>query len=434
MPLDPHRTVQELRELQALTSDARGAQRVAWTPVWQAAREWLATRLADLPVDVEIDAAGNQWATLRGSSPRALILGSHIDSVPDGGWLDGSLGVLAGLEVLRAFAEPGDRDVTIRLVSWADEEGRFGHSLLGSSAACGDLDARAASELRDRNGVGLVDALQAYGVDLAQAHTSRGQLENAAAYLELHIEQGPILEDLGLALGVVEGTKGVERHLVRFVGQTAHSGSTPMNQRRDTVLAAARLALEVRDIARRAGGHAVGTVGRMSMQPGIPTAVAGSCELTVEFRHLDPAGLGRLLAESRAAADRIGRAEQTAVEWQPLYAVSPAPFDPTMIDICDEAVRSVAGSAHHLPSGPLHDATAVARAGVPTGMIFVQSLRGLSHTIVEDSAEAHLRLGVSALHAAARSTVDHIAATPSTAPAGVRGEPTPALTYEVDRE
>jgi hydantoinase/carbamoylase family amidase len=251
-PLDPKRTVAELRELRQLTGNEEGAQRVAFTPTWTAARAWLRGKLASLPVETHVDEAGNLWTTLRGRSEKALLLGGHMDSVPNGGWLDGCLNVLAGLEVLRRInAEYGGQPpVTIRLVDWADEEGaRFGKSLFGSSACSGTLDLDEARGLRDREGTSLPDALRGIGIDFERVKECGRELAHAAAYLELHIEQGPVLLDLGLPLGAVLGTFGVERHAITFRGQAAHSGSTPMNRRRDAFLAAARMGPEIYRIA-----------------------------------------------------------------------------------------------------------------------------------------------------------------------------------------
>src|SRR5437016_10329877 len=193
--LDPALTVAELRELQELTGDENGAQRVAWTDTWQQAREWLTGKLAGAGAEETIDPAGNQWFTLAGDSDRALLIGGHIDSVPNGGWLDGALNVMAGAEVLRRIASEGKPPVTVRLVDWADEEGaRFGRSLFGSSAVSGALVADDVRNLTDRDGVKLVDAVRAYGIDLDRAHEARKEIKNAKAYLELHIEQGPVLE------------------------------------------------------------------------------------------------------------------------------------------------------------------------------------------------------------------------------------------------
>src|SRR5918993_3923940 len=218
MPLEPRRTVAELRELRELTGDENGAQRVAWTETWKRAQEWMSSKLAGTGALESFDAAGNQWWTLPGASERALILGGHLDSVPDGGWLDGGLNVIAGAEVLRRIAEEGESPLTVRLVSWADEEGaRFGRSLFGSSAAAGSMaDLDELRELSDRDGVSLPDALREHGVELDHALDARKQLGNAAAYLELHIEQGPVLESMDLPLGAVLGTFGVERHRVTW--------------------------------------------------------------------------------------------------------------------------------------------------------------------------------------------------------------------------
>ena len=403
--LDPGRVVRELRELQALTGDAGGAQRLCWTPTWMRAREWLAGRLAELPVEVEIDEAGNQWATLAGRSPRALLIGGHLDSVADGGWLDGSLNVLAGLEVLRRLAADGPPPLTVRLVSWADEEGaRFGRSLFGSGAAAGHLDLDSLRGLRDAAGVPLPEALAACGVELDRVVEAGARLAGAAAYLELHIEQGPVLEGLGLPLGAVVGTCGVERYVVRFTGQSAHAGSTPMGARRDALAAGARLALAVRNPAVGLGG--VATVGRMTARPGIYTAVAGECEVALDQRHLDPGALAAMLAEARTASETIAAEERVEVAWERTWAIEPVPFDPDLVAICERAIVEVAGRCHRLPSGPLHDAAEVARAGVPAAMLFVQSLRGLSHTRDEDTRPEHLELAVRALDRAVTLTLD----------------------------
>src|ERR1035438_1130056 len=296
MSLDPKRTVRELKELRALTATEDGAQRVAWTDTWLTSRTWFESKLHGLPVEHHLDPAGNRWVTLQGASDRALLLGSHLDSVPNGGWLDGSLGVLAALEVLRRIAEEfkGRPPITVRLVDFADEEGaRFGRSLLGSSAFAGTDSIEADRVRTDRDGIRLEDALRRCGVEIDRFPEARQEQKNAAAYLELHIEQGPVLESLGLPLGVVLGTKGVERHAITFHGQEAHSGSTPMNARRDALAAAAKLALEIRDIARK-HPDAVCTMGSVKTFPGIVTAVVGRCETTLDQRDLDPEILERM--------------------------------------------------------------------------------------------------------------------------------------------
>jgi hydantoinase/carbamoylase family amidase len=408
MPLDPSRTVAELKELRELTGDDDGAQRVAWTDTWVRAQEWMAAKLEGTGAQMEFDEARNQWWTLPGRSQQVLIIGGHLDSVPNGGWLDGALNVVAGSEVLRRIADEGEPPLTVRLVSWADEEGaRFGRSLFGSSAAAGSM--RDQDELRtltDGDGVSLPDAIGAHGVDLDRATESRRQLENAAAYLELHIEQGPVLESLGLPLGAVLGTYGVERHRVVWRGQAAHAGSTPMDQRRDALAGAAKLALELREIAARTGGGAVCTSGGVVCKPGIVTSVVETAEQLLDQRHLDASKLAALLENAKESCERFAAEERIEVEFERIWNIEPILFDEQLISFADEAVREVAGKSHRLPSGPLHDAAEVSRAGIPTVMLFVQSLRGLSHTKLEDTKEEHLELSVQALDRLASKTID----------------------------
>src|ERR1041385_5856307 len=313
MALDPARTVAELRELQELTGDENGAQRVAWTDTWERAREWLRGKVAETGAEEAIDAAGNQWFTLRGGSDRAVCVGGHTDSVPNGGWLDGCLNVMAGVEVVRRIAADAAPPVTVRLVDWADEEGaRFGRSLFGSSAASGSMNPDDLRNLADKDGIKLVDAIAKYNVNLDTAKQANAQLKNAAAYLELHIEQGPVLESMNLPLGVVLGTYGVERHAIRFTGQSAHAGSTPMDKRRDALGAAAKLSLEIREIAKRHGG--VCTVGSVVTKPGIVTAVVGQCDITLDQRHLNADELARMLQEAKDASERFAKEEN--VDWK----------------------------------------------------------------------------------------------------------------------
>jgi len=411
MALTPARVVAELRELQELTGDENGAQRVAWTETWERARAWLRDKVAATGAVEEIDEAGNQWFTLAGESDRALLLGGHIDSVPNGGWLDGCLNVVAAVEVLRRVAEEGTPQLTVRVVNWADEEGaRFGRSLFGSSAAGGSMaDQDELRARRDADGIALPDALAEHGVDLDRALDARRQLTNAVAYLELHIEQGPVLESMGLPLGVVLGTFGVERHLITWRGQAAHAGSTPMGQRRDALAGAAKLELELRTIAAEVGDGAVCTSGGVVCKPGIVTSVVETAEQLLDQRHLDAGKLARLLELARDASERFAREENIDVEWQRLWGIEPIPFDPRLLDLAEESIREVSGTSHRLPSGPLHDAAEVARAGMPTVMVFVQSLRGLSHTKLEDTSDKHLELAVRALDTLTTKTLEAFA-------------------------
>jgi allantoate deiminase len=402
--VDPGRAVEGLRELRRRTGDDDGSQRVAFTDTWKIANDWFREELAGIDgVSVDTDAAGNLWATAPGDSERFVIIGGHLDSVPNGGWLDGCLNVIAGLEVLRALA-PESRPLTLKLVSWADEEGaRFGRSLFGSSAASGTLDPETVRGLTDREGIALPDALNAHGIDLDRALEARQSLDGAAAYLELHIEQGPVLERLGLPLGAVLGTFGVERHAVRFTGQHAHAGSTPMDVRHDAFLAAARSALAFREDA-QSREDVRATTGIVKVSPGIVTAFNGTCELSLDQRSLDPATLADMLDAAKQASERIAEEEGCTVEWERIWQIEPLPFDPELIDLADAVIADVAGTSTRLPSGPLHDAAEMARV-MPTVMLFVKSLRGLSHTKEEDTPVEDLELSVRALDELARRTL-----------------------------
>ncbi len=409
--VDAKRVLRNLDELRTLTSDEHGAQRLAWSPVWLKARTWFEEKLKCLPVEHHHDAAGNHWVTLQGVSPKTLVVGSHLDSVPNGGWLDGCLGVLAGLEVLTHFAEryDGRPPITIKLVDFADEEGaRFGRSLFGSSAFAGKATIEADRKRTDGEGTTLEAALAACGVDINQVGDAAVEQKELAAYLELHIEQGPILETQSKPLGVVLGTKGVERWAITFHGQEAHSGSTPMVVRRDALAAAAKLALEIRTIAMK-HPQAVATMGSVKTYPGIVTAVVGRCETTLDMRDLDAELLGAMLAESRAAGERFAEEEGCTVEWSKIWSIEPIPFHPRLIELCEEAILETAGITETLPSGPLHDAAEVSRAGIPTVMMFVQSLNGLSHNAAEDTKREHLEQAVSAFTSLAEKTAEWIA-------------------------
>jgi N-carbamoyl-L-amino-acid hydrolase len=411
--MNPRRVISDLRELAARTSTPDGAQRLAWGSVWRDARAWFKTKIDALGLAIESDPAGNNWITLPGRSSKTVIVGSHLDSVPNGGWLDGALGVLAALEALRMHAA-STPPVTLKLVDWADEEGaRFGRSLLGSSAAAGSLKLDDIRDLLDRQGTKLVDALRENGVSIDRmldAHKTLKKID-ARAYLELHIEQGPVLESMNKPTGVVLGTFGVERHMLRFTGQAAHSGSTPIPMRRDAFLAAAETALACREIAQqhsKPGAGVVCTVGVVNVEPKIVTAVPGVCEISLDQRALDPDVLAAMHRDARAAADRCARANNVQVEWKYLWRIEPRPFDPTLLGLCEEAVREETGDAPKLPSGPLHDAAEMV-PHMPVVMMFAFSSNGLSHCKEEDTPEPYLEKTIRAYLRLVQKTVAHAA-------------------------
>jgi hydantoinase/carbamoylase family amidase len=400
LTVDAERVLADLHELAAASGgEHAGAKRLAWSPDWTVAREWLLDKLGEIAgVSVDRDEAGNLWAELPGdgSAEGCVIVGSHIDAVPSGGWLDGALGVTAALEVLRTLAAAAaPPPIAVRLVDWADEEGaRFGRSLVGSSAVAGTLDPDDVRGLRDAGGIRLQDAMAAVGVDLDGASAATARLDGAQAYLELHIEQGPVLLDSGRLASAVSGTFGDERYLIAFSGQSAHAGSTPMHLRRDTLAAAATAALEIRAVGIRHGG--VTTVGAITSSPAVITAIAGESEMMLDLRHLDAEVLAIMLAECLGACKRAGDAFDCTVAPRRVFGATPTPFHPELIVIARAAVDAAGGGdGEPIPSGPLHDATEIGRR-VPTVMLFAQSDPPISHTEVESSPAEALRIAITA--------------------------------------
>jgi hydantoinase/carbamoylase family amidase len=402
---DAHRAIRDLRELANRTGGPAGSRRLCWTPEWAEARAMLREELSTLPVEVEQDEAGNLWAYLRGASPDTVVVGSHLDSVPAGGWLDGALGVIGGLEVLRSLAaSPTPPQRSFALVDWADEEGaRFSRSLFGSAAVAGTLDIDILRELKDRWGNSLPDVVAEHGVSLDAIDGARTRLDHVVAYLELHIEQGPILEHEGLGIGVVTGTYGIERERLIFSGQAAHAGTMPMGMRRDSLRAMSRFALELAEIGARHGG--VTTVGSVSCWPGVVTAVPGTTTCTMDMRHISAELLATMFAEMKAAAYAAAEAEGCTVELEHIFRIPPMLFDPTLVDSVRRAVKAVEGHEFELPSGALHDASEMART-VPTAMVFTSSIAGLSHTKEEDTPDEHLAMGLTAFHQAVLEAVN----------------------------
>jgi len=408
------RVVSELRELAALTSTPEGAQRLAWGPVWRAARKWLIGKLDAIGLKHEIDSAGNLFATFSGASDKTVIVASHIDSVPNGGWLDGVLGVVTALEAVRRYAAACDHPVTMKLVDWADEEGaRFGNSLFGSAAAAGILKVDEVRGLKDKAGVRIEDALRENGIELDRMPGAHAQLKkiNAKAYLEFHIEQGGVLESMNKSAGVVLGTFGLERHMLRFVGQAAHSGATPIHMRRDAFLAAASTVLECREIARRhskPGAGVVCTTGVVKVEPGFVTAIPGAAEISVDQRALDPNVLAAMLREAQEASKRFAAENNVTVEWSHLFKIEPRPFNPDLLRLCEESVREITGDAPKLPSGPLHDAAQMV-PHMPVVMLFAQSSPGISHCKEEDTPIEHLEKAIRAFLLLSEKAIAHVA-------------------------
>jgi N-carbamoyl-L-amino-acid hydrolase len=349
--------------------------------------------LAEIDLEPEIDEAGNAWAYLPGQQEPALAVGSHLDSVPNGGWLDGALGVMGALGVLRAWATSrASPPRTLALVDWADEEGaRFGRSLFGSSAVAGTFDPAELSGARDADGRRAAGVLAENGVELDRVLESHSRLERIGSYLELHIEQGPVLEAEGIRAAAVSGCVGVERLRFLISGRVSHAGTTPMEARHDAGLAAAAAALRIEEIA--IGENGVGTVGEMTFEPGIPTAVPGRASMVVDLRNRDADALARMLTSVREEA--AARAADRGCEWseEPVWRIEPIAFDPGLVALARDACEQVIGTAFELPSGALHDAASMA-PHVPTAMVFSPSVAGVSHAREEDTAEPDLRAAI----------------------------------------
>ncbi len=395
--VDADRVLADLREL-ADQSGGRfaGAKRLAWSPEWLEARKWLGRKLSEHSLRYEQDPAGNLWAQVDGVGNGFVMIGSHLDAVPSGGWLDGALGLLTALGTVSALARAeSPPPVAVRFVDWADEEGaRFGRSLMGSSACSGTLDPDEVRNLTDDQGTRLQDAMSACGIDLDSAPDAAERLVGALAYIELHIEQGPVLLDGGRLASAVSGTFGVERHLVTFTGQAAHAGSTPMHLRRDTLAAAAQATLEIREIGIDHGG--VCTVGQLSSAPGVITTIAGRTEMQLDQRHLDPQTLSTMLSDALAACSSAAEKFDCEVSVHRVMRMAPTPFDRRLVELARQAFADAGGGdGAAIPSGPLHDATEIGRI-VPTVMLFAQSNPPISHTQVEDSPDQALRVAIEA--------------------------------------
>jgi len=404
--VDATRVVADLKELRQRTATELGSQRLAWTQPWREARNWLREALEGVPVEERVDAAGNLWLVLPGRSDDIVAFGSHLDSVPGGGWLDGALGVLAGAEVLRSMANQ-ERPYSLALVDWADEEGaRFGRSCFGSAAVSGSLELETVAKLVDRDGNRLPEVIANEHVSLDNIMDAGAIVPSIRAYAELHIEQGPVLEAEGLRLAAVTGTMGVERHRFTLKGQNAHAGATPIHLRRDTTMAAARMGLRFREIALER--DVLCTVGGFKVAPGVPTVVNGLTEFTIDCRNLDGERLSAAVAAMKADAALIADDERVELLVEVIWQIPPLPFDPALIDIAEELVGAETGTPKRMPSGPLHDAAEMVRAGIPTVMVFTPSINGLSHTHIEDTAEADLEAGVRVFGALVERIVDWV--------------------------
>jgi N-carbamoyl-L-amino-acid hydrolase len=378
-----------------------GVTRLCWSPPHEEARAWLLGELRAAELETWVDPAGNIFGAigiraLRAETP-VVLTGSHIDTVPEGGILDGALGVLAGLECLQAISETRTRHARPMMVAaWSDEEGRYG-SLFGSRAFCGMLDGAKLDEMAAVDGVRLVDAMASAGFDAHRAPEARAPEGAVAAYVELHIEQGARLEEAGIPIGVVETIVGVRRSRVVFVGQADHAGTTPMDRRRDAFLAGADYALRVREhVVTRGSAASVTNFGVVRVHPGASNIVPGRAELVHEMRDPDVAVLERLAGECAALAREVAGAHRVGVEIQLMSATTPAPCSPRVQAATENVCATLGLASRRLYSAAGHDAQNLARV-TDSGMIFIPSQGGRSHRVDEMSDWQAIERGTNAL-------------------------------------
>ncbi len=391
------RVVADLRELNQLTSDKNGAQRVAWTPVWQKARNWFSEKAIKAGAQISIDAAGNTWAKIQGKTDESLVIGSHLDSIPNGGWLDGALGVVVSLEILRRYNGKQPQK-TIYGVNWSEEEGaRFGTpaEMFGSSAAIGSLDINDIIKLTDKDKLPIADVLAQFDVDLNNLSEANKQfkLKNIVASLELHIEQGPILEKMHKDVACVNGIKGVERHFFKFKGKEAHAGAFPVDMRHDAFLAAAEAALSFKEVALKHNG--VSAVGKVKVHPDVETIVPDLCIISLDQRSIDAKVLKAMVADAKSAAQKAAKHHDVSVECENFYSIAPILFDKKLIALCKKAVLEETSEETTISSGVLHDSAQIATV-VPGVMMFAMSEGGLSHCKEENTPDRSLECAIRA--------------------------------------
>jgi len=385
--IDAEAVVADLHSLRQIGREGTGVSRPAYSNADMEARRWLAARMREIGLLVSVDGVGN----VVGRDPRArrtILLGSHSDSVPSGGWLDGALGVAYALAAARAWSA-ANANVGVDVVSFADEEGRF-LGCLGSRAFCGELTAEA------------IDAASSHGMPLRRALAEAGlsgaiaeqiDPDRHIAYLEAHIEQGPVLEQTGDDIGVVEGIVGMRRMRVSFAGRADHAGTTPMAMRADAAAALFDFAQKVREaLAREAGPNTVWNIGVVQVAPGAANVVPAHAELVVEYRDLCDICLSRLTGAIRALVAAADGKNGVAASAEPMEGLRPTAMDPKLVARFEQAALACGARARRMSSGAGHDGMILA-SHVPAGMMFVPSIRGRSHDVAEDTDEADIRLG-----------------------------------------
>jgi N-carbamoyl-L-amino-acid hydrolase len=390
IPVDAERFLSDLHKLRSFGASCvgRGVVRPAYSEADIAARDWLAGRMRDAGLVPRYDAMGSLFGLAEG---RSILLGSHSDSQPEGGWLDGALGVIAALEVARAAREAGGPAVSV--VSFQDEEGRFGVTT-GSAVWSGQHGLDSVAELTDTGGVTLAEARAAMGARLGDMLDPT----RFDGFVEMHIEQGPVLDQSGEAVGVVSAIVGIRDMVITFAGQQNHAGTTPMALRRDAFqgLAAFNQLLNerLRNVVTPAS---VWTIGHVALHPDAHSIVPGRVRFSMQWRDGELARLGRMESVIRETAAEVAERQGLTVAFGPMLGLDPVEMDPRLAAALGRAAEAeVPGRWRRMPSGALHDATNLSRL-MPVAMLFVPSIGGISHDFAEDTHEADLVTGLRVL-------------------------------------
>lgn len=403
--INGERLLADLKHLRGLGTCGTGVVRRSLTPIDMEARRWLVSRMAEAGLEADIDGLGTVLGRSKKPGP-ALLFGSHSDTQPTGGWLDGTLGVIYGLEVVRALAEdPATHDSAVEVASWIDEEGTF-FGCLGSIAFCGEFPEEALEGAKNADGQSLGAAIEAAGL----AGRPRVSLDRARhfGYLEAHIEQGPYLEEEGNRIGVVTSIVGIRSFDITFEGEQNHAGTTPMKRRRDAARALIVLAENLNDaFEAQAGPRSVWTIGRIDVEPGAPSIVPGRASMIFQFRDAEEDRLKALEALARELVAEADRAGPVRVAITPRNDhTKPAVMDAQLQEhIAEAAEVHAAGAWVRMPSAAGHDAQVLARH-IPSAMLFIPSIGGVSHDFAEDTAEEDIVLGCQVLATAAASILE----------------------------
>lgn len=379
-----HRLRSNIEEISKIgRSEDHGIYRQAFTENDLQARKWLSARIEEAGLELEVDGAANIHGYLGDRSRPSVVIGSHIDSVPAAGPLDGTLGVLTGLECLQSIKEQSiEHYYPLELVSFSDEEGRFG-GLLGSQSFVGDINPQRIHNSRDLNGVSLGDAMAACGYEAIKALDARRNPRSVRSYLELHIEQGPVLDSMDVPIGVVSHITGLFKWSIRLIGRPDHAGTTPMHMRADALAGLAEFSMEIPRVLEENGSdRSVATIGKVDLFPGTANTVPGQVEFSLDCRDTEPQVLQDLMTAFRKALSAIARRRDLMFEFDVLSEVEPVACDDAIQRMIQNASERFGVQSNVMPSGAAHDAQIVARMA-PVGMIFVPSKAGRSHSSAE---------------------------------------------------